>query len=134
MLFDQFREVPFDELSQRTIVQSEPSGQRSQALGRRAVQPYDLGVFGHAAPRYRSAIFRLGHPLTGVQFRLVLFQILTETFGLKSKLGRHGSGGEVALLEPGDGIGIFGLGRRVVLSHLRMKHRNGRRSHERSAP
>ena len=102
--FDQFREVPFDELSSEQSF-SPKLWASDRRLGRRAVQPYDLGVFGHAAPRYRSAIFRLGHPLTGVQFRLVLFQILTETFGLKSKLGRHGSGGEVALLEPGDGIG-----------------------------
>ena len=89
------------------------------------VEPYSRMASAYLAILRRDtarpfAVFVI--PCRAYSFRLVLFQILTETFGLESELGGHGSGGEVALLQPADRIGVFNLSRRVVLPHLRPIH------------
>ena len=59
MLFDQFGEIPSDELPERAVVEPEPPGQRLHAFGCRAVQVHGLAVFLHAAAGHRSRGGRL---------------------------------------------------------------------------
>ena len=80
--FDQFREIPFDELPKRAVVEPEPPGQRLHAFGCRAVQVHGLAVFLHAATGYHTASIRFDHSLPGIQFRLVFFHVGAEAFRL----------------------------------------------------
>ena len=61
MLFDQFGEIPSDELPERAVVEPEPPGQRLHAFGCRAVQVHGLAVFLHAAAGHRAARIRPDH-------------------------------------------------------------------------
>lgn len=78
MLFDQFGEIPSDELPERAVVEPEPPGQRLHAFGCRAVQVHGLAVFLHAAAGHRAARIRPDHSLPGIQFRLVFLQVAAE--------------------------------------------------------
>ena len=86
MLFDQFGEIPSDELPERAVVEPEPPGQRLHAFGCRAVQVHGLAVFLHAAAGHRAARIRPDHSLPGIQFRLVFLQVAAATCAVGSPL------------------------------------------------
>ena len=52
----------------------------------------------------------------------MLFQVLSETFRVQTEFGRNLCRGKSALFQPGDGIGVFGCGGRVVSPHRRPVH------------
>lgn len=118
MLFDQFGEIPSDELPERAVVEPEPPGQRLHAFGCRAVQVHGLAVFLHAAAGHRAARIRPDHSLPGIQFRLVFLQVAAERFGLQPELGGDLCRRQPAFFQPADGFGIFGLCRGGCISGL----------------
>ena len=76
MLLVQFGEVSSDELAKGAVVEAESPCQRFYALGGRGVDVHGFPVFPHAVRSHYSAVLRLFHPQTRVQFRFVLFQVL----------------------------------------------------------
>lgn len=52
----------------------------------------------------------------------MLFQVHPETVGVQAKFLRHLCHGHSTLFQPGDGIGVFDGGRRIVSPHLRPVH------------
>lgn len=89
VLFDQFGEIPSDELPERAVVEPEPPGQRLHAFGCRAVQVHGLAVFLHAAAGHRAARIRPDHSLPGIQFRLVFLQVAAERFRVAARTRRR---------------------------------------------
>ena len=55
------------------------------------------------------------HALTCIQLRLVLFQVLPETFRVQPELASDLGRREFALFQPSDGFGVFRFCRGIVL-------------------
>ena len=122
MLFDQFGEIPSDELPERAVVEPEPPGQRLHAYGSRAVQVKGLAQFLNAAAGHRAARIRPDHSLPGIQFRLVFLQVAAERFGLQPELGGALCRRQPALFQQADGLDKFGHCFVVVFPDLRPVH------------
>ena len=66
VLFDQFGEIPSDELPERAVVEPEPPGQRLDAFGGRGVQAEGLAVFLRAVMCHDLTVVRPDHTQPGV--------------------------------------------------------------------
>ncbi|MFK2751190.1 hypothetical protein ACIXU3_01465 [Bacteroides fragilis] len=117
VLFVQFGEMSSDELAEGTVVEPESSCQRFHAFGCRSIKVQGLLVFSHAMVCHRTTAFCFDHTLPGIEFRLMLFQVLPETFRMQTKLGGDLCRRKPAFFQPGNGIRIFGSGGRIVSSH-----------------
>lgn len=65
MLLVHFGELSSDELSERAVVEAEPTRQRFYALGRRGVQVQGFGIFPHAVLRHHAPFVRFLRYLGG---------------------------------------------------------------------
>lgn len=76
----------------------------------RLPQPHSLGIFLRAAAQRCPPILQPGHTERGGQFRLVLVQVLAESFRVQPEFGGNRCRRESALFQPLDGGGVL-LGR-----------------------